>query len=160
LNFARVGAELAEARLGPDYFIDRGEALLLHGELEESLRAFDVALTDTRERRARATTFGRIAWVHSSLGDAGRAWEALGRAFETLGLRMPVESPTTALETAVRFALQRLPFGRSRGAGDGSRAETELVCNLHYQNVRLGIEYGKPVRVVQSALQALEISAP
>src|SRR5262249_17441829 len=37
------------------------------------------------------------------------------------------------------------------------RAEVELLCDLHYQNARLGLEYAKPFRLVQSALQALEI---
>src|SRR5690242_19545435 len=85
-----------------------GEAHLRLGRLADSRAALDVALEHAKDARKRAIVLGRIAWVHQTGADPDRAWDALGRAFDALGSRMPVESVISAATTSARFARFRL----------------------------------------------------
>jgi hypothetical protein len=67
---------------------------------------------------------------------------------------MPIESAATvatALGQLARAKLREMGDGAPKLEGD-ARMECELLCDLHYQNVRLGLEYSKPFRVLQSTI--------
>ena len=78
-----------------------------------------------------------------------------------MGSRMPVETARSAFDTVTRVAKEKLrALGRSATrSAKFEPADIELLCDLHYQNTRLGVEYQKPFRFMQSALQAYELSA-
>jgi signal transduction histidine kinase/tetratricopeptide (TPR) repeat protein len=160
LELARTAAEVGRLELDTSFYRGLGEALLRLGALEESLRAFEAALEGTRDQRMRATLLGRIAWVHQARADSARAWTTLDRAFATIGARMPVENTASVMETLGHLARAEVYKRGSHGApvGGDERARVELLCDLHYQNARLGLEYGKPFRLVQSTLEALKLS--
>jgi signal transduction histidine kinase len=156
LSDARMAAEGASMPLDPAFFSSIGEAHLRLGTHEESLAAFEAALERAKGPGARATILGRISWVFQARADPDRAWERLGAAFAVLGARMPVEDVGSAASTSahvVRARVGRLldrPSRRTQG-------EIDLLCQLHYQNARLGLEYAKPARLMQSALESLEL---
>ena len=159
LELARTSANTAGLVLDTDYYVSLGEAQLRLGALAESLGAFEQALGRAHDPRIRATILGRIGWVHQTGADPGRAWTALARAFDAIGARMPVETARSAanmLGQLTRAGILKL--SRRGSVGGQARAEIELLCDLHYQNARLGMEYGKPLRFVQSTLEALKLS--
>jgi signal transduction histidine kinase/CheY-like chemotaxis protein/tetratricopeptide (TPR) repeat protein len=160
LELARVAAEVAAIGLDTPFYRTLGEAHLRLGALEESLHAFEAALDGSREERSRAVLLGRIAWVHQVRADPERAWSTLERAFAAVGARMPVENAVSVAATLGHLARAEV-HKRARGRvviDAKARADIELVCDLHYQNARLGVEYGKPFRIVQSTLEALKLS--
>jgi len=160
LDLARGVAHTAGLRLDESFHRSVGEAELRLGRLEDSLRSFEAALVEARDAQARAEILGRIAWVYQACADPTRAWAALEQAFFAIGALMPVETAASARDTigqAVRGALRR----RSREASlDDPRASARigLLCELHYQNARLGGEYGKPIRFVESTVDAVVMS--
>ena len=162
LEVARGAARIAKLDLDESFFRSLGEAHLRVGALDESLRSFEAALEGARDRGQRAAVLGRIAWVHQTRGDPDRAWEALGGAFNEVGSRLPVESAASAARTLQHLARAELNQlkGTSRARDSWGDNEIELLCDLHYQNARLGVEYGKPLRLIQSTLDALALSAP
>ncbi len=160
LELARTAALVAGTELDTSFHRSAGEAQLRLGALEESLTAFEAALEGSVDRGTRATLLGRIAWVHQARADSERAWITLERAFATVGARMPVESSASVVETLSHLAsaqVRRLAPNRASVTGD-ARARIELLCDLHYQNARLGLEYGRAFRLVQSTLEALKLS--
>jgi signal transduction histidine kinase/tetratricopeptide (TPR) repeat protein len=156
LDVARTFAEAARLPLDAAFFEALGEAHLRTGALEASREAFQDALRRAAGAFHRARLFGRLAWVEQARSDATAAWTALSTAFDLLGASLPVESVSSAWGTTRALVLSRLATrGRPRSA-----EEAELLCQLHYQNGRLGVEYGRPARALQSMLAALVVSEP
>lgn len=152
LEHARRTVRLTDERLGPRFHCGVGEAQLRLGRLEESLDAFQAALAGSTRATGRATVLGRIAWVYQVRAEPERAWDALDRAFTSIGARMPVESVGSAAKTTLALVRARV----ARRAG--SRERAEILCALHYQNARLGLEYGKPFRLLQSSIESNELA--
>jgi signal transduction histidine kinase/CheY-like chemotaxis protein len=160
LELARASAKVASLKLDGIFYRTLGEAQLRLGALDKSLGAFEAALEGSLDQRTRASLLGRLAWVHQTRADPERAWATLERAFAEVGARMPTEKVASVAQTLGHLARAEIEKRASHGAfvdGD-ARATTELVCDLHYQNARLGLEYGKPFRLVQSTLEALKLS--
>lgn len=155
---ARRASDSAGLKLDARFFQNIGEAQLRMGVLDESLAAFEMALERTTDARTRAVLLGRISWVHDARMESDRAWEMLDLAFKAIGARMPVEDVRSAITTSARIA--RWSVGkvleRTTGLMDD---EIDLVCALHYQNARLGLQYGKVARVLQSSLESVALSA-
>jgi eukaryotic-like serine/threonine-protein kinase len=139
-----------------------GEASLRLGALEQSRQAFEAALEAEPDQRARAAIQGRIAWVEHARGKPDLAWKALGVAFDLLAVSVPrdgVASAALAIRDILWSELRgRLQPGRRLEAD--ARADAELLCSLHYQNSRLGLEYGKLQCFIGSAVLALKLSEP
>jgi signal transduction histidine kinase len=163
-DLARDAASSGEIRLDAAFHRDVGEAHLRLGGFDDARSAFELALTLAADAAERATLHGRIAWVDEATSAPDAAWASLGRAFEALGVRMPVESATSAFDTATQFARRGVRDVIDRVTRHASPAHVvenaELLCQLHYQNARLGVEYAKPFRIVQSTLRARELSEP
>src|SRR5262249_4105532 len=104
------------------------------------------------------TLLGRLAWVYQTRADPKRASAMLERAFLTLGVRMPVGSVGSAARTALSVAGAKAKRYIDRSRPSPERDEIELLARLHYQNARLGLEYGEPLRLMQSTFEALELS--
>src|SRR5262249_30607387 len=85
-----------------------------------------------------------------------QAWAKLSLAFAALGARMPTENVSSAAMTTAHVTRSRVRRILSRSAA--AEAHTELLCELHYQNARLGLEYGRPARLIQSSLESVELS--
>jgi signal transduction histidine kinase/predicted Ser/Thr protein kinase len=133
------------------------ESRIRVGALEESLPVLTRALALAQGELARAELLSRIAWVHQMRADPEQAWAAVSQAFETLGERVPTEKTAAMVRTAGRLALSTAQR-RFAGALDAkARARLELLCALHYQNARLGVEYERPLRTLQSAIETLAI---
>ncbi len=160
LHFLALAKEAAEAGAIPldtTFFHSVGEGRLRLASFDESLAAFEVALARATDGHTRARVLGRMAWVHHAAADSERAWTSLRRAFEALGTRMPVESVATVGEAALAAA--RLSVGKfARRRLPRPAKEIALLCDLHYQNFRLGFECGHVVRALQSIVQARELS--
>jgi eukaryotic-like serine/threonine-protein kinase len=158
LGHARRAAARAGVRLDSTHHRAVGEAQLRLGMLDESLSSFESALETSTDPRERATLLGRLAWVYQTRAEPKRASEMLERAFLALGVRMPVGSVGSAARTAVSVATAKARRFIERSSSTLDHDETELLSGLHYQNARLGLEYGEPLRLVQSSAEALELS--
>src|SRR5690606_20886472 len=150
---ARAAAARAGGDVCAELLVGAAEAELRIGAHAESVALFEAALARTSDAIGRATILGRIAWAYQIQPNAEAAWAALARAFEAIGEAMPVETPMSAGRTALDWFESRLRARRSF-EGPTERATVELLCELHYQNARLGLEYGRPLRLVQSTLRA------
>jgi signal transduction histidine kinase/CheY-like chemotaxis protein/predicted Ser/Thr protein kinase len=158
---AARAAELAGFVPEEPFLRSQGEACLRVGALDESLAAFERALSVAPGSLARGRLLGRIAWVHQSRADADRAWPTLERAFAALGCRMPQEEARSGATTLAQWGRASLPSSLTAAGArlaPQERERLEILCDLHYQNARLGIEYGKPLRLVQSTLQVLDVA--
>lgn len=153
VEMARASAERAGGELGPRLLMDAGEAELRLGAHAEAIARFEAALGGTRDPLARATILGRMAWAHQMRSDAEEAWRALERAFAELGEAMPVERPGSVGRTTLGWVESRLRAPPAPRTG-AARERIELLCELHYQNARLGLENGRPLRLLQSTLRA------
>ncbi|MBX3223532.1 MAG: response regulator [Labilithrix sp.] len=158
LEHARKAAARAGRRLESQHHRAVGEAQLRLGMLDESLAAFELALECSAEPKVRASLLGRLAWVHQTRAEPERASELLERAFLALGVRMPVGTVGSAARTALGVAGAKARRRLNRSDSGPARDEIELLSGLHYQNARLGLEYGEPLRFVQSSVEALELS--
>jgi signal transduction histidine kinase/tetratricopeptide (TPR) repeat protein/predicted Ser/Thr protein kinase len=154
---ARRAAEAGRIALDPSFFRIAGEAHLRLGSLDESLAAFEAALDRTTDAGTKAVILGRIAWVYQTRAEPEQAWAILDRAFGALGAHMPVENLASAATTFAHLARSTLCRFIDQAPGPG-RAHTDVLCALHYQNARLGLEYGKPARLIQSGVEAFELS--
>jgi signal transduction histidine kinase len=153
---ARDAAERAGIALDTSFFVDIGEAHLRIGALDESLEAFEAALERASDASVRAEVLGRLSWVYQTRAEPEKAWEKLGGAFAALGKRMPVEDIGSAAVTSAHLARGRV--GRLLQRRSSSTPDTvDLLCQLHYQNARLGLEYAKPARLIQSSLECVEL---
>jgi signal transduction histidine kinase/predicted Ser/Thr protein kinase len=165
LRFFEMAADAARQGgifLDTSYHRSLGEARLRQGLLDDSLHSFEAALERGHDPQTRATMLGRIAWVHAIRSDPTRAWVSLEEAFTAVGVTMPVESAASAARTVAHLAgarLAKLSLRHATSLGDG-RATRELLCTLHYQNGRLGLEHGKPLRLLQSAIEGLAAIEP
>lgn len=161
LEFARKAAAVASIHLNLEFHQAVGETLLRLGSLEKSLEAFERALAEATAHEARATILGRIAWVHQARASSEEAWSTLERAFTELGTHLPNESAASVVTLMRALATSRIKREKP-GASSGAPNLTkhELLAELHYQNARLGLEYGKPARLLQSTLGMLSASAP
>lgn len=146
---ARAGREL-----DPGVIADAAEAELRLGAPARAVEAFEEALSRTTDRIERARLLGRVAWAHQMYTNPDAAWEALGQAFGELDERMPVESAGTLAATALAWVGARL----STPAVAPDRVRTGLLCELHYQNARLGLENDRPLRLIQSTIRAYELA--
>ena len=155
---ARAAAVRAGVEVGAELLVGAAEAELRIGAHAESVALFEAALEGTQGAVARATILGRIAWAYQIQPNAEAAWAALARAFDAIGEVMPVETPVSAGRTALAFVESRLRARRSF-EDPSDRATVELLCELHYQNARLGLEYGRPFRLLQSTLRAHALAA-
>jgi eukaryotic-like serine/threonine-protein kinase len=139
-----------------------GEVELRLGALDASLACFHDALTPASPPRSRARLFGRIAWVHHMRAEPSAAWPLLAEAFRSLDRCLPNEAPRTVAENAAALLSQAVTPAGQRAPWTvpaADRGEAELLCELHYQNARLGLEYGKPLRTLQSVLAARDLTA-
>jgi signal transduction histidine kinase/CheY-like chemotaxis protein len=162
LEFHREACAAAKrAKIAVDSQLYRvaGEAELRLGSVDRSIAELERALACADSRVERATILGRIAWAYEAHAEPEPSWKALERAFVELGARLPVEDAASARDTAFQFARSKL--GRlfpKLGTGRAHSAEErELLCRLHYQNLRLAFEYGKVARAVQSSLASAAI---
>jgi serine/threonine protein kinase len=147
-NHARVAATAARLDVDATFFEAEGEGHLRRGAFDASIANFESALERTNDAHQRARILGRLSWVFQSRGDPTRAWSWLERAFAELGGRMPGDDAASAARTVGRLTARK--FSRSRA---NESATYGLLCTLHYQNARLGLENGKPVRVLQSSAE-------
>ncbi len=162
LDLQESVAAQAGLTLDATFHTRRGDAALRVGAFDASARAFAAALEIADDRLTRATLHGRIAWVHQTRGEPDcerAAQEALDRAFATLSARSPSETPVGAAIGFAALAVGELSARVSNGDGGRGRSELELLCELYYQCARLGMEYGKPLLLVQSALCARRLAA-
>ncbi|MFO0739113.1 MAG: protein kinase [Labilithrix sp.] len=159
----QAAAAAKQAGLPPSVDLLRlaGEAQLRLGDIAESVRSFRDGIALARDSVERASLHGRVAWAYSTVGDPDKAWEALGRAFAELGERMPVEDVASALTTTRELARPRVGRLLTRRPVVKPRPEREVdvLCWLHYQNVRLAFEYGKVGRAIQSSLISHTLSS-
>lgn len=155
-GLAQRAAAIARVRLDGPFLRSLGETHLRIGALAESLAAFQGALAVAARKTERAVILGRIAWVHQASANPDEAWSALEQAFAEIGERMPRESARSAVDTLGRAA--RRGLRKLKRPSPGYSPDLSLLCELHYQNARLGLEYGKPFRLVQSTLSVLELS--
>ncbi|NUO54259.1 MAG: AAA family ATPase, partial [Polyangiaceae bacterium] len=163
LAFARSAAGRAGLPLDADYHRALGEAHLRLGSLSESAASFASSIEVAETSRQRAELLGRMAWVHQTAAEPERAWAYLATAFEAVGAKMPTESAGSATSTACQLARwggkALRVLARDGSSGRVREEDIPLLCDLHYQNARLGMEYGKPLRLVQSTIQAMDLSA-
>ena len=158
---AASAAEQSDIKLDASFYRNLGEAQLRVGALDESLQSLERALERSGQSEARAILLGRIAWVYQTRAEPESAWSSLSRAFAVLHTSMPIDTATSAAKTVRQLAVTQLARVRASGKPSPDDARrVDLLCALHYQNARLGMEYGKPFRLVQSALQARRLSAP
>ena len=150
---AQACAAAAASGIEVSTALDRveAEAQLRFGAIGPSIAAFERALRRTTDSRERAEILGRIAWAYQVHAEPEKAWSTLSAAFREIGERLPVEDVSSAASTTVNVLRARVRRGMHR-ASNHSPAETDLLCRLHYQNTRLGLEYGKTARLLQSGL--------
>ncbi len=161
LGIARRSAAVTGSPLASAFHKNAAEAYLRLGALDESLEHFRSSLPLEPGAEERARIYGRIAWVEQARGDPDRAWAALDAAFQALGAELPREGLRSAKVTLRMLRSARRspqPGGSPATPPQGSR-QTELLCELLYQNARLGLEHGKPYRLIASALLARRLSA-
>lgn len=156
-EMARAAAARAGVEVTRELLVDAAEARLRLGDHEEALQLFAAALERTTGALERATVLGRMAWAHQMRPDAEAACEVLARAFEELGESMPVENAASAVSTAAAWVGARLL--RDGPPVPSDPRVTELLCELHYQNLRLGMENGRPFRLLQSTVRAQALAA-
>lgn len=161
-ELARAAMDRAGERADQDFHASLGEAQLRLGATNESVVSFERALAaaNVDDRRARARLLGRISWVHQTSSEPDRAWGALERAFETMDSKMPIESPASAVRVLAHFARATAENRAAWLSTERDAGDVALLRDLHLQNVRLGVEYGKPFRIVLSALEARALSLP
>jgi len=153
IRFFEIGLQCIEhldGPLSPAFFRAMAESQISIGDYDGSLENLGRALPLCRGVE-RAEILARQAWVYELKTDPARAWQILDAAFSELGDSMPTESPVklaTALFETLQNALNRGDRGREE---QQQRRKRELLCQLHHQNARLGIEYNKPLRVLVSA---------
>jgi predicted Ser/Thr protein kinase len=140
---------LRERREEPDSLLlaSMAEAKLRVGAVSECVELFERALAGTTRAAERARILGRVAWAKTASGRMEQASGTLARAFGALGSRMPDERPRSAVSGVVELLRGALPLLTSRRA-----EELEALCELHWLNVRLGIEHGRPIRIIESGL--------
>ena len=126
-----------------------GEASLRVGALDESLRAFEAALDLAHDPVARAGVLGRITWVRRARSEPDQAWASLERAFAELGVVMPTEA-TPAHEKGGARIVPAMPPGRE---------VLDVLYDLYQHHARLGHEWGKPSRMMQSAMAVLALAS-
>lgn len=155
---ARTAAEVGGITPDASFYATMGEAHLRLGALPASLAAFEVALSRTSDSTMRAAMLGRIAWVHQMRAAPEEAWTMLERAFVALGATMPRETIRSATQTTAAAGRWKIRQWLGRTATrPRTPSEIDLLCELHYQNARLGLEYGKVARLLQSCFAALEL---
>jgi eukaryotic-like serine/threonine-protein kinase len=152
LSLARSAWERGGRRPSAPLLRSIGEAHVRLGSLDDGLRVFEEALGLTDDALSRADLLGRVSWIYQTKALPDEAWTALGKAFSELSERLPAENLPSVLSTSRRY-LRLRPADRARHS-----AEVELLNQLHYQNARLGNEYAKPARLIQSTLSGLELS--
>jgi eukaryotic-like serine/threonine-protein kinase len=155
-ELARRASSNADIALDAGFHREVAECQIRGGMLDEALACLGEALTLVDTKEEQVEVLARLAWVHQLKADAGKAWASLQRAFGLLDQSMPTERPQAVARTMVGSARARIgawfvPAGRR----DSPRLN--LLCALHYQNARLGVEYDKPFRILQSALAILSI---
>lgn len=153
-ELARVASIACGQAVQPTFHLSLGEAKLRLGEVDEALIDFQRALGSTRDQLQRATILGRIAWAHQALAESTRTSDALAKAFAEVARALPTGAGRTlvdTLATAVRMQFSRAPDEAARAA------LVDVLCQLHYQNFRLGAEYGEPLRALQSVVKTLEL---
>jgi eukaryotic-like serine/threonine-protein kinase len=162
LRFFGHAAELAlraGAPLGPAHHRRVGEAHLRVGALGESLAAFESALRGVERADDRAEVLGRIAWVHQMRDEPDEAWRLLERAFTALGAEVPRGSAPAMFRTAAAWARVRARPMRAPVANRVEHRRLQILCDLHYQNARLAIEYGHTRRFLQSTFAVVDLAA-
>jgi eukaryotic-like serine/threonine-protein kinase len=162
LRFFGHAADLARragAPLDPEHHRRVGEAHLRVGALCESLAAFEAALGGVAGTNDRAEVLGRIAWVHQMRDEPGEAWRFLEQAFTALGADVPGGSAPSMLRTAVTWARARAGPTREPVADRAEHRRLQILCDLHYQNARLAIEYGNTRRFLQSTFAVVDLAS-
>jgi signal transduction histidine kinase len=119
------------------------------------LKQFDRFLEQSTDPQQKALVLSRIAWIYEMQLDTERAWQSLENAFGFVGKQMPGDSPWRALLAALRWPFRKLlPRRAVRDAAEAARLE--LLCSLYYQTARLASSDGKPMRILQAALIAVD----
>jgi eukaryotic-like serine/threonine-protein kinase len=150
LSLARSSRERSGAPRDARLLRSIGETHVRLGSLDEGLRAFEEALDCADDPLLRSDLLGRVSWVFQTKALPDDAWKALRDAFESIGERLPTADVPSVVATSLRYVRQPR---RERDA-----AEVELLNQLHYQNARLGLEYGRPARLIQSTLNTVKLS--
>ncbi|MFW6086436.1 MAG: protein kinase domain-containing protein [Myxococcota bacterium] len=159
--FDWAGEAAARAGLGLDAEFHRrlGETQLRVGALEESLVSLRSALGRVRDPVERADVLGRVAWVHQMRADPDEAWAVLDRAFAELGARLPEEDARSLAQSLYAWMRAGLRRGSTPLASSAEQRRLEVLCDLHYQNARLGLEYARISRFLQSTLRVLDVAS-
>ncbi len=127
------------------------ESLIATGALEDALACLAQVLSRV-EGMDRAQVLGRVAWIHQMRGEEERAFSELDEAMEVVG-----EPPASGRISAIASGFLRLlvPGRPKLESNPARRHRSELLCQLHHQNIRLGIEYERAGRALHSALRGL-----
>ena len=159
LQAARTAAVRGDIALDAAFHASSGEAQLRVGALAQSLESFEAAHAAADQAIERAAALGRIAWVHQAQAKPDGAWTALARAFAGLGSAMPADGPVSAAKTLQSLVRIELEKRRPRPSPSSEEVRRiEILCDLHYQSVRLSFDYNKPLRLILSALEARRLS--
>ncbi|MCZ7682704.1 MAG: AAA family ATPase [Sandaracinaceae bacterium] len=157
VEMARASAERAGGELGPRLLMDAGEAELRLGAHAEAIARFEAALAGTRDpspaRRSSAAWPGRSRCGPTRRRRGGRSSAPSGSSAR----RCRSSGPPAWGGRPSAGSRSRLRAAPALGAG-AARERIELLCELHYQNARLGLENGRPLRLLQSTLRARALS--
>lgn len=141
-EMARGCAEAAARPLDVAFHRKVGEANLRVGALDQSLRAFEMALVLAQDPASRAAILARIVWVRRERAEPDQAWAALEQGFAALGVRMPTEE-----ETPRAFAPPSLmPRGRE---------VLDVLYDLYHHYARMGLDRGVPTNTLQRTTEVI-----
>jgi len=135
-EMARVCAEAASRPLDVAFHRKVGEANLRIGALDQSVRAFEMALELAKDPVTRATILARLVWVHRERAEPDAAWAALEQGLAALDVRM------SAQETAPEIFAP--PSAVRRG-----REVLDVLCDLYHHYARMGIDRRWPTNVLE-----------
>ncbi|HEX8790121.1 MAG TPA: ATP-binding protein, partial [Polyangiaceae bacterium] len=144
-EMARVCAEAASRPLDVAFHRKVGEVNLRVGALDQSVRAFGMALELANDPVSRAAILARLVWVSRERGDPDAAWAALEQGFAALGVRM------SAQERAPKIVAPPAVVPRGREVLD-------VLYDLYHHYARMGIDRRWSTRTLERRTEVIGIA--
>jgi len=144
-EMARVCAEAASRPLDVAFHRKVGEVNLRVGALDQSVRAFEMALELAKDPVSRAAILARIVWVRRERSETDAAWAALEQAFAALGVRMSAEEITP----------EHLAPGSAMPRG---REVLDVLYDLYPHYARLGVDRKWPMSTVERRIEVVGVA--